>query len=92
MFIKLLLIVVIGALIITYVLGNYYFELNYYYPESISNFMIRFFAPENQEQIADIELFVNFIFSLLAMSCLVSIYLLAANILRTDKKTIEDET
>lgn len=46
-------------------LGNYHYYINFYYPDFFSLWLIKAFGISNSEEMANIELFVNFILATL---------------------------
>ena len=54
-----------------YILGNYYRQLGFYYPEWYSDFLMSVFKPNGAEDAYDLYTYSNFIFSFI-ISCILA--------------------
>ncbi len=67
----LILWLISATLIMAYILGNYYRELGFYYPEWYSDFLMNTFEPNDAEAADDLYIYSNLIFSFIT-SCIVA--------------------
>ena len=61
-----------STLLIAYILGNYYRQLGFDYPEWFSNFLMSVFKPKGAEDAYDLYTYLNFILSFI-VSCILAV-------------------
>ncbi len=68
--------IISGTVIMAYILGNYYYYLDFTYPDFIVKWSMNLYKPSNQEEVADLETILNFMFSFLMVSTVTFIFLI----------------
>ncbi len=68
--------IISGTMIMAYILGNYYYYLGFTYPDFIVKWSMSLYKPSNQEEVADLEIILNFMFSFLTISTVTFIFLI----------------
>ena len=54
-----------------YILGNYHYYIGFSYPELVADWAVRLYAPQNQEEVADLSLIMNLALSFI-VSCIIA--------------------
>lgn len=70
-----------ATLIMAYILGNYYRQLGFYYPEWYSNFLMEVFKPTGAEDAYDLYTYSNFLFSFIASCIFASVFFMIKKVL-----------
>ena len=78
----LILWLISGTLLIAYILGNYYHQLGFYYPEFYSRFSMNIFKPENAEEAYDLHTLSNFILAFIVSCALAVLFIFYKKALR----------
>ena len=75
-----------ATLVIAYILGNYYYLLGFIYPDFIVDWVMDLYDPANQEEVADLEMIMNFVISFFTACVLAALFFIIRTIMKKNNR------